>query len=271
VSEPVLHTVERGGGDEQIAVVTLNRPEVLNALSQALIAELKTTFASLSADPDVRAIVLTGAGRAFCAGLDLKDEVPLAGDNGDTAASFSFQQRVAGLIPAMRAVRQPIIAAVNGFAGGGGLALTLGSDIRIASPAARFQVTFLKIGASGADIGVSWILPRVIGASKAFELSLTGRECPADEAERIGLVARVVPERDLLPEAIAMGDAIAQHSPFGVWMTKEVIWAQLEVGSLAAGLDLENRTQILATSTGDVGRAVEGFRSGQPPRFAPLD
>jgi enoyl-CoA hydratase len=171
------------------------------------------------------------------------------------------------LVPKLRGLRQPVIAAVNGAASGGGLALALAADVRLASPAARFNVAFVRIGLSGCDIGVSWLLPRLIGASRAFEMLLSGRMVEADEADRVGLVSRLVPADDLLDEAVAIAEAIAANSPFGVWMTKEVMWSNLETGSLQAGIDLENRTQILASLTGDMTEAVAAFLEKRPPAY----
>jgi enoyl-CoA hydratase len=170
-------------------------------------------------------------------------------------------------VPKMRSRRQPIIAAVNGAASGGGLALALASDIRIAAASARFNVAFVRIGLSGCDIGVSWLLPRLIGASRAYELLLTGRFVDAEEALRIGLAVRVVPDDQLLAAALESAELIRNNSPFGVQMTKEVMWSQLEIGSLAAGIDLENRTQLLASTTGDMGEAMQAFLEKRPPEF----
>ncbi len=158
---------------------------------------------------------------------------------------MGVQKFIAGLVPKMRSVPQPIIAAVNGAASGGGLALALASDVRIAAQSARFNVAFIRVGLSGCDIGVSWMLPRLIGASRAFELLLTGRLIDAAEADRIGLVTRVVPDGSVVDSALETAELIVGNSPFGVRMTKEVMWSQLEIGSLQAGIDLENRTQVL--------------------------
>ena len=191
--------------------------------------------------------MLTGAGRGFCAGLDLTEGAspPGARATSRPQAGLTVQKFIAGLVPKMRSVPQPIIAAVNGAASGGGLALSLASDVRVAAASARFNVAFVRVGLSGCDIGVSWMLPRLIGASRAFELLLTGRLIDATEADRIGLVTRVVPDGDVVDSALETAELIVSNSPFGVRMTKEVMWSQLEIGSLQAGIDLENRTQIL--------------------------
>jgi enoyl-CoA hydratase len=160
-----------------------------------------------------------------------------------------------------------VIAAVNGAASGGGLALALASDVRIAAASARFNVAFIRVGLSGCDIGVSWLLPRLIGASAAFELLLTGRLIDAEEARRIGLVGRVVPDGEVVDAAMGIAREIAANSPMGVWMTKEVMWSQLEIGSLQAGIDLENRTQILTSFSGDMVEAMTAFLEKRPADF----
>jgi enoyl-CoA hydratase len=259
-----LETIRPG-----IALLTLDRPDRLNAMSMELVRDLHTRLDEIAADPSYRVVVLTGAGRGFCAGLDLK-EVPSAPGSerlGRTQAGMATQQFIASLIPQMRGLRQPIIAAVNGAASGGGLALALGSDIRIAGASAKFNVAFVKIGLSGCDIGVSWLLPRLVGASRAHELMLTGRLIDSAEAERIGLVVRVVPDDELLDAAVETAELIVANSPFGIWMTKEVMWSNLETGSLQAGIDLENRTQVLASTSGEMTEAIAAFLEKRPPRW----
>jgi enoyl-CoA hydratase len=252
-----------------ITQLTLNRPERLNAMNYALIADLYTALDELAGDRACRVIILTGAGRGFCAGLDLTEGAspPSARGLGRAQAGMTVQKMIAGLVPRMRSVPQPIIAAVNGAASGGGLALSLASDVRIAARSARFNVAFIRVGLSGCDIGVSWMLPRLIGASRAFELSLTGRLIDADEADRIGLVTRVVPDESVVDSALETAELIVGNSPFGVRMTKEVMWSQLEVGSLQAGIDLENRTQVLSSFTGDLTEAMAAFAEKRPARF----
>jgi enoyl-CoA hydratase len=180
---------------------------------------------------------------------------------------MATQQHIARLIPHLRSLKQPVIAAVNGPAAGGGFALTLGCDIRVASESARFNVAFVRIGLSGCDIGVSWMLPRLIGASRAHELLLTGRLFDAAEAERIGLVHQVVPDGQVLDAALAKADQILANSPMGVWMTKEVMWSNLEVPSQQAGIDLENRTQIVTSLTRDCREAMSAWVERRTPSF----
>ncbi len=252
-----------------IAKITLNRPERLNAMNLALVSGLYDALDELSNDRSCRVIVLTGAGRGFCAGLDLGEGVnpPATEGMGRARAGMTVQKMIAGLVLKMRSVPQPVIAAVNGAASGGGLGLALASDVRVASTAARFNVAFIRVGLSGCDIGVSWMLPRLIGASRAFELLLTGRLIDATEADRIGLVTRVVPEDAVLDAALETAELIVGNSPFGVRMTKEVMWSQLEISSLHAGIDLENRTQVLSSFTSDMPEAMSAFVQKRPPKF----
>ncbi len=185
--------------------------------------------------------------------------------------TLATQTHIAALVPKLRSLHQPVIAAVNGAAAGGGLALALASDVRIAAESARFNVAFVRLGISGCDIGVSWLLPRLIGASRAWELMLTGRIIDAAEADRIGLVLRVVPDDALLESALETTRLIAANSPWGIRMTKEVMWSQLEIPSLRAGIDLENRTQVLSSFTGDMAEAVSAFLEKRPARYTGSD
>jgi enoyl-CoA hydratase len=252
-----------------VALLTLNRPEKLNAMDVVLVEELHQALGDVGADRDCRVVVLTGAGRGFSAGLDLGGygAAPDSDGRGPTGAGFATQQHIAALVPRLRSLHQPVIAAVNGPAAGGGLALALGCDIRLAAASARFNVAFVRIGLSGCDIGVSWLLPRLIGASRAWELMLTGRIIDSDEADRIGLVTRVVPDGTVVDAALETAALIVGNSPWGVRMTKEVAWSQLEIGSLQAGIDLENRTQILSSTTADHREAITAFLEKRPPEF----
>jgi enoyl-CoA hydratase len=252
-----------------IAIVTLNRPERLNAMNYALVRGLYDVFDELAGDLSCRVIVLTGEGRGFCAGLDLTEGAspPSTVNMGRAQSGMTVQKMIAGLVPKMRSIPQPVIAAVNGAASGGGLALALASDVRVAAQSARFNVAFIRVGLSGCDIGVSWMLPRLVGASRAFEMLLTGRLIDAAEADRIGLVTRVVADGAVVDSALETAELILGNSPFGVRMTKEVMWSQLEIPSLQAGIDLENRTQVLSSFTGDLTEAMAAFAEKRPPRF----
>lgn len=258
---------------EGVTVLTLNRPEKLNAMTAELVGELHEALTRIATDRSCRVVVLTGAGRGFCAGLDLGGYGTPPGADGlaQVEGGFAIQTQIASLVPKFRALPQPVIAAVNGPAAGGGLALALASEIRIASRSARFNVAFVKLGLSGCDIGVSWMLPRLIGASRAWELMLTGRIIDANEADRIGLVLKVVDDGEVVDAALATASLIVGNSPWGIRMTKEVMWSQLEVGSLQAGIDLENRTQTLSSMTGDMREAVMAFLEKRPPDFTKGD
>ncbi len=264
-----MDTMQVDQPQEGVTRVTLDRPERLNAMNATLVAELHDVLGGIAVDPACRVVVLTGAGRGFCAGLDLAGYGAAPGAEGldRVGATFATQADIAALVPRLRAVPQPVIAAVNGPAAGGGLALALASDIRIAGASARFNVAFVRLGLSGCDIGVSWLLPRLIGASRAWELMLTGRIIDAEEADRIGLVLRVVPDDAVQSAALETAGLIAANAPWGVRMTKEVMWSQLEVGSLQAGIDLENRTQVLSSMTNDMQEAVAAFLQKRPPRY----
>jgi enoyl-CoA hydratase len=258
-----------------VVVVTMNRPERLNAMSQGLVAELHRTFARLGAERDVRAIVLTGAGRGFCAGADLKG---VAGESGapgtegmnPVTRNLMTQEHIASLNERIHRLRQPVIAAVNGAAVGGGFALALSCDIRFATPDARFGAVFVTLGVSGCDMGTSYLLPRLVGASRAAELMLTGRIFDASEAREMGLVLDVVANDVLLERALMTARQIVANAPLAVWMTKETMWQTIDAPSMRHALDMENRTQIMCAGAGDMHAAFEAFRTGVPARWSTL-
>jgi enoyl-CoA hydratase len=264
-----MSTVLTSRPADGVTLLTLNRPEKLNAMDVTLVSELHAALDQVAGDRSCRVVVLTGEGRGFCAGLDLAGygDAPDSEGRGRVGAGFATQQHIAALVPRLRSLHQPVIAAVNGAAAGGGLALALASDVRIAATSAKFNVAFVRIGLSGCDIGVSWLLPRLIGASRAWELMLTGRVIDSAEADHIGLVTRVVPDGSVVDAALETAALIAANSPWGVRMTKEVAWSQLEVGSLQAGIDLENRTQVLSSMTGDMPEAIAAFLEKRPPTY----
>jgi enoyl-CoA hydratase/carnithine racemase len=257
----------------QVAVLTLHRPEVGNALDARLVDECVAVLDGVDRDNSIRVVVLTGAGEDFCTGVELPARGPTAGPGpddsapDDPAAALRLQERFAELLLRLRRIPQPVIAAVEGRACGAGFALTLLSDLRVASTTARFATQFASTGVSGADAGTSWALPRLIGASRASELVLTGRTFDAAEAERIGLLARVTEPGDACSGAVALADELCALSPFGVVMTKEVMWANLAAPSLEAAVHLENRTQILAARSGDFDEAVRAFAEKRRPDF----
>ena len=245
--------------------LTLNRADKLNALTYELVMELHAALDAVDADHECRVVILTGAGRGFCAGLDLNGfgDIPGTEKLGRVQQGMALQQLIADVVHHMRDVRQPIISAINGPAAGGGFAFACASDIRYCAASATFGTAFVRLGISGCDIGVSWILPRLIGASRAWELLLTGRVFDSAEADRIGLVSRVVPDDTLEEAVLSVAAEIAANSPFGVWMTKEAMWSNLEISSLRAGIDLENRNQILAAQTADARLGMSGLPGPQ--------
>jgi enoyl-CoA hydratase len=262
-------TVRREAIQDGITLVTLDRPERLNAMSHELVHDLHEALEAVADDRECRVAILTGAGRGFCSGLDLKETGDIAAEvGGGPPAAMRAQQHIASLVTRLRDLSKPVIAAVNGAATGGGLALALACDVRVAADSARFNVAFIRVGLSGCDIGVSYLLPRLIGASRAFELMLTGRMVESDEADRIGLVSRVVPDGKVVDAALETAELIRANSPFGVWMTKEVMYSNLEAGSLQAAIDLENRTQLLSSHTGDMREALAAFLEKRPPNFS---
>jgi enoyl-CoA hydratase len=267
-----MTTVRRETIDPGITLLTLDRPDRLNAMNRELVSDLHEALAAVGEDRECRVVILTGAGRGFCAGLDLKETGDIAGEvadrDGGPPAALRAQQQIATLVPRLRALPKPVIAAVNGPAAGGGLALALACDLRVAAESARFNVAFIRVGLSGCDIGVSYLLPRLVGASRAFEMMLTGRMIDAAEADRIGLVSRVLPDGQVVDAARKTAELIRANSPFGVWMTKEVMYSNLEATSLQAAIDLENRTQLLSSYTGDMREALAAFLEKRPPQFS---
>lgn len=249
--------------------VTLNRPEALNAMSRTLVGELRELFGGLGDRRDTRVVVLRGAGRAFCAGLDLKEDV--GGDDGGVGGSVQAglraQRRISELVMLMRRAPQPIIAAVHGAACGGGFALALAADVRLAGESARMNAAFIRLGLSACDVGVSYFLPRLVGASVAAELLLTGNFIDATRAERLGLVSRVVPDAELDAAATALADDMLRNSPLGLRLTKECLAASLDAGSLEQVIALEDRTQILCTRTADFREGVLAFLQKRPPTY----
>jgi len=245
----------------EVAVVTLARPTRLNAITFEMVDELHAALDAIDRDNACRVVVLTGSGRGFCSGLDLKEITGASVSAGLTgnAAGLRSQAHIAALVPHLRSIPQPVVAAINGPAYGGGLALACGSDIRVAAESATLCVQFINVGLSGCDIGISYTLPRLIGVSRAHDLILTGRAIDAAEAERIGLVSRVVPDGNTLDAALEIAETLCGHNPFGLTMTKEVMWANVDAPNIESAIDLENRNQILAGTTGDIGRAVAAF------------
>jgi enoyl-CoA hydratase len=255
--------------EEHLTWLTLNRPDALNALSRRMVDELRDFFWKLGDDRETRAVVVRGAGRGFCAGLDLKEAGSGEGGVG-TATVTGFlrgQRHISEVVMLMRRAPQPIIAAVHGAVAGGGFAIALASDVRVAGQSARMNAAFIRLGLSACDIGVSYFLPRVVGASVASELLLTGDFIDAARAERTGLVSRVVPDDQLEACAREMGQAMLRNSPLGLRLTKECLKHSIDAGSLEQAIAMEDRNQALAGGTRDFREGVAAFLQKRPARF----
>lgn len=251
--------------------VTMNRPEALNAMNPALVDELQDYFGRLYTDHSVRVVVLKGAGRAFCAGLDLKErsnrpEADAAA--GSPQAGLVSQRRISEIVMRMRRCPQPIISLVHGPACGGGFALALASDIRIAGETARMNAAFIRIGLSACDIGVSYFLPRLVGVSVASELMMTGRFINAARAERVGLVSEVVPDEKLAEAAASYIEEMLTTSPLGLRLTKECLNMSVDAGSLEAAVAMEDRNQILCAQTNDFREGIAAFLGKRRPEYS---
>ncbi len=250
--------------------VTLNRPDALNSLNPEMIDELLDYFQSLYMNNAVRVVVLKGAGRAFCAGLDLKDTSNRSDSTAiqtSPAAGLMSQRRISEIVMRMRKCQQPIISLVHGPACGGGFALALASDIRIAGESARMNAAFIRIGLSACDIGVSYFLPRLVGVSVASELLLTGRFIKADRALATGLVSDVVPDDKLDEAARTFLDEMLTTAPLGLRLTKECLNMNIDAGSLEAAIAMEDRNQILTAQTQDVKEGFAAFVEKRAPNY----
>lgn len=238
-------------------------------MSIDLVLELSSALELVAAENDTWVVILTGAGRAFSSGLDLKDHGMVPNIDGLQVGRIAQRaMRVySQLIPQMRGIPQPIIAAVNGPAFGGGMCLSLGADLRIASDTATFNATGIVNGLTSTEMGVSFLLPRLIGAAHSNDLLLTGRRVDAAEAHRMGLVSRVTSEHELANLAVEIASEMAQLSPYGLAMTKDLLWANLEVGSLAAAIELEDRNQLMLGFTNNLPEAVRAFAANRSPKY----
>jgi enoyl-CoA hydratase len=248
--------------------LTFNRPERLNAVDNAFVADLHAVLDEVEADPSCRVVVLTGAGRGFCAGFDMKGG-DYSGDPSDRplADLMNGQRRLADLAVRIHELSAASVAAVNGAAAGAGFALALAADVRVASEHAVFIASNVKIGVSGGEMGMTWRLPRLIGEGRATELLLTGRRMAAAEALAVGLVTTVAPADQLLESALGVAGQIMATSPFSARMTKELLDSNASAGSLRHAVQNENRTQVLCNFTGHIAEAVAAFREGRAPDF----
>ena len=252
------------------SVIVLDRPERLNSMAFEAMVPLHDAIAEVAQDNDTWTVVLTGTGRGFCSGADTQESEPPPNIAGLTLTRIATRAMtiLADLVPSLRRMPQPVICAVNGAAIGGGLCLTLGADIRIAAESAYFRAAGINNGLTATELGLSFLLPRAIGASRAFEIMLSGRDVSAREAAEIGLVSRTVPDEELLPTALDLAEQINGWSTQGVSLTKRMIWAGLECGSLDAAIEMESHTQLFVRmTTQNFEEATRARREGRKPEF----
>lgn len=247
--------------------VTLNRPHALNALNPPMVEELGRLFAGLYARQDVRIVVLRGAGRAFCAGLDLK-AFGEWGRKATISEGLATQRRYRDVVIAMRRCPQPIIGLLNGAACGGGFSLALATDIRLATPDLRMNAAFIRIGFTSCDMGLSYFLPRMVGSSLAAEYMLTGRFIDAERAREMGLVSGVVAPERIDAEADALIDDMLKTSPLGLRLSKEALGHAIDGQSLEAVIAMEDRNQALCAHGEDFEEAMSAFMEKRVPRYA---
>jgi enoyl-CoA hydratase len=253
-----------------VALITLNRPERMNSMAFDVMVPLKAALENISYDNSVRVVVLTGAGRGFSSGADHKSAGEVPHVQGLTRPTYALRsmQILDDVILALRRLHQPVIAAVNGAAIGGGLCLALAADIRVASGGAYFRAAGINNGLTASELGLSYLLPRAIGSSRAFEIMLTGRDIDAEEAERIGLVSRQVPEDQLLDTCYAIAERMAAFSRPGIELTKRTLWSGLDAASLEGHMQAEGLGQLFVRLlTTNFEQAVAARAEKRPPAF----
>jgi enoyl-CoA hydratase len=271
-----MSTVDAERHDTSV-VVTLNNPDAFNALASNMTNDLVEALRAAAADRSCRSIILTGAGQnAFCAGIDVKSvaakDALAAADSDErldpVAQGFeNLHHHLSSMIRTIHTLPIPVISAVNGHAIGVGFALAAASDLRVAGNNAKFADGFIRRGISGCELGLSYFLPKLVGASLAFDWMLTGRRVEADEASRSGFIGQVVDPADTVDTALALGRSIAELAPMAVSMTKEVMWSNLHAASLDQALALEGRTQAMTRTTADAAEARLSFLEKRPPVF----
>lgn len=252
------------------SVIVLDRPERMNSMAFELVVPLHEAIREVAEDNDTWCVVLTGTGRGFCSGADTQGTEAPPNIEGLTLSRIATRSMtlLADLVPALRRMPQPVICAVNGAAIGGGMCLTLGADIRIAAESAYFRAAGINNGLTATELGVSFLLPRAIGSSRAFEILLSGRDVSAQEAAEIGLVSKTVPDAELMNAALDLADQINGWSTQGVQLTKRMIWAGLETASLDAAIEMETHTQLFVRlTTQNFEEATRARKEGRKPEF----
>lgn len=250
--------------------ITLNRPERMNAMAFDVMIPFRQAVEEVGRDNDTRVVIITGAGRGFCSGADLESPGTVPNIDGLTLSSMALRSMALldEVIHALRKVHQPVIGAINGPAIGGGFCLGLATDIRIAADSAYFRAAGINNGLTAGELGLSYLLPRAIGSSRAFEIMLSGRDVDAAEAERIGLVSRTVPGDELLDTCLDLADRIAAFSRPGVELTKRMLWSSLDAGSLAGHMEHEGLAQLyVRLTTQNFEEAVRARKENRPPAF----
>ena len=249
----------------QIEIATLNRPARLNALSEGLVDELNDYFGGLAARPAVRVVILRGAGRGFCAGLDIQED--RSSDETPVLRTLRTQTSIGNIYRKMRACPQPIIALGHGAAAGGGLSLMLAADVRYAAPGFRCNAAYIRIGLGGCDMASSYFLPRLVGASLASEMILTGRFIDAERALSAGLVSEIVAEDELLDRGLALAEEMLATSPWGLRLSKQALNLNIDAQSLDAAMAIEDRQQVILSATEDHKEALAAFLDKRPPAY----
>jgi enoyl-CoA hydratase len=253
-----------------VTLITLNRPERMNAMAFDVMIPFRESLEAVSRDNDTRVVIITGAGAGFCSGADLEDSGTIPGIEGLTRTTISQRalEILDDIVRAMRRMHQPIIGAINGPAIGGGFCLAVATDIRLCSFAAYFRAAGINNGLTAAELGISYLLPRAIGSSRAFEIMLSGRDVGAEEADRIGLVSRLVAADELLPACFDLAETMIGYSRVGVELTKRMLWASLDAGSLAAHMETEGTTQLyVRLTTENFEEAIRARKQRRPPVF----
>ncbi len=256
---------------DRVALVTMDRPERMNSMSFDVMVPLRDALRELSDDNEVRAVVLTGAGRGFCSGADQSGEtgrMPNTSGLTQPTVALRAMELLDDIVLTLRGLHQPVVAAVNGAAIGGGLCLALACDLRVAAQDSFFRAAGINNGLTASELGLSYLLPRAVGSSRAFELMLTGRDLTADEAERWGLVSSVVAPEDLVPTALDVGERIAAFSQPGVELTKRTLWSGMDASSLAQHMQQEGLGQLyVRLLTSNFEEAVAARKEGRPAVF----
>ena len=259
--------------DDSVGIITLNRPDRLNALSVDMTAAIIDAFDQMTAERAVQVVILRGNGKGFCAGADVKGDgspPPDSEGRGRVGASYRGQEHLARMIQVVHECPKPVITAAHGASVGGGLALTLAADMRVATPDTRFGAVFHNLGLSAADVGVSWFLPRVVGPTRAAELMLSGRIFTGEEADRFGMLNRLVAEDELLDAALELAALVNRNSEYGIWMSKKGMWLAMDAPSLRHAMEVENRTQVLGLFTDNLAAGVEAAMNKTDPDWKPM-